>query len=181
MKKSLKLIVAAFIITALFTTTHANAQITPSNSLRLSIGLETAEPTGNLRIGSNFSLGGTIHLQYGLTDNFSATLASGAYHFFSKINPATGKRFNSFGVIPIKAGLKEFFIPNIYVAAEAGVGYEQTDNHDGQTKFIWTPGVGYANEHWDVGVRYESFSGENNNYGLVALRIAYGFRFLTKK
>ena len=37
------------------------------------------------------------------------------------------------------------------------------------------PGLGWANQKWDVGVRYEDFSGQGNNYGLVGLRLAYGF------
>lgn len=32
-----------------------------------------------------------------------------------------------------------------------------------------------ASKSWDVGVRYENYSGQSNNYGTVGLRIAYGF------
>ena len=121
-------------------------------------------------------LGGTARIQYGLTNSLAITLTSGADHFFSKVNPATGNKFNSFGIIPVKAGLKEFFIPSFYVAAEAGVAVEETDSGAGNTKFLLSPAVGWANNHWDVGIRYDHYSGQQDPYGFVAIRIAYGFK-----
>src|SRR5258708_6596429 len=114
MKTLSKLMTAIFIVPALFFTTNVKAQTTPANALRFNIGVDADLPTGNLTIGSNFVLGGTARLQYGVSNNFAITLTSGADHFFSKINPATGQNYNSFGIIPIKAGIKEFFVPNIY-------------------------------------------------------------------
>src|SRR5580698_1789663 len=116
MKRLSKLTAAAFIVTALFLTTNLKAQTTPAHTVGFSIGPDAGIPTGNLTIGSTFVLGGTPQLRYGVSDNFAITLTSGADHFFSKINPATGTRFDSFGVIPIKAGIKEFFVPHIYFA-----------------------------------------------------------------
>jgi hypothetical protein len=87
-------------------------------------------------------------------------------------------------MVPIKAGIKAFFSPNWYFGAEAGAGIEtkvflpQGVNQEFQqkdTKLILSPTIGYASKHWDVGARYENFSGQNNNYGLVGLRLAYGF------
>jgi hypothetical protein len=176
MKTLAKLTAAAFIVAAPFFTTYVKGQTTPANALRLSIGLDAGIPTGNLTIGSDFVLGGTARLQYGLSNNFAVTLTSGADHFFSKVNPATGKYFDSFGVIPIKAGIKEFFTPNLYFGAEAGVGIEETDSGTGEKKLLLSPALGWGNQHWDVGVRYDNYSGQNDNYGFVALRIAYGFR-----
>jgi hypothetical protein len=88
-------------------------------------------------------------------------------------------------MVPIKAGIKYFVSSNIYLAGEAGVGIEtKAFNYQGEpddlasqthTKLLLSPGVGYANKHWDVGVRYENYSGSSANYGTVALRLAYGF------
>ena len=88
-------------------------------------------------------------------------------------------------MIPVKAGVKAFFAPNVYVSGEVGAGFEmsafgdysgdQTPGLEKDTKLILSPGVGYATKSWDVGVRYENYSGQGNNYGLVGLRIAYGF------
>jgi len=174
MKKLSKLIFAAFTVAILFFTTNANAQTTPANALRFNIGPEIADPTGNARIGSHFIMGGTARFQYGITNNFAVTVTSGAYHFFATINPATNMRYNSYGVIPIKFGFKEFFLPHIYFAGEVGEALEITDNGWGQKKLDLAPGIGYGSKHWDVGVHYDNLTGDNNPYGVLGLRIAYG-------
>ncbi len=177
MKTELKLIVVLFIVATVCFTTRVKAQTTPEHALRFNIGLETSVPTGSATIGSNFSLGGTVRFQYGITNNFALTITGGAYHFFAKINPndPSGGRYDSYGVIPLKAGIKEFFLPNIYVGAEAGVAMESLDNQFfGPKRFLLSPAVGYGNKHFDVGLHYENFSG-GAQYGLVALRLAYGF------
>ncbi len=176
MKALSKLTAAAFIVTALFLTTNVKAQTTAAHTVGFSIGPDAGIPTGNLTIGSTFVLGGTPQLRYGVSNNFAITLTSGADHFFSKINPATGMKFDSFGVIPIKVGFKEFFVPHIYFALESGISIEETDSGAGNTKFDVSPAAGWGNEHWDVGVRYESYFGQADPYGFVALRLVYGFK-----
>ena len=43
-------------------------------------------------------------------------------------------------------------------------------------KGLLSAGLGYTTHSgWDVGARYESFTGQSYDYGLIALRIAYGF------
>jgi len=177
MKSLSKVIAAAFITATLFLTTTVKAQTTPVGALRFNIGLETSVPTGSATIGSNFSLGGTVRFQYGITNNFALTITGGAYHFFAKVNPndPTGGRYDSYGVIPLKAGIKAFFAPNIYFGAEAGVAMESLDNDFwGPKRLLLSPAFGWANKHWDIGIHYENFSG-GAQYGLVALRTAYGF------
>jgi hypothetical protein len=178
MKKLSKLIAVAIAGTALFVTTNASAQTTAANTFGLSLGIETGLPTGNPTNYSTFNLGGTIRLQYGITNNFAVTFTTGGYHFFSKKIPGTDTRYTSYGVGPVKAGIKEFFIPNVYFGAEAGIGVEVSEHgfSGGQTKLLLSPAVGYANNHWDVGFHYESLTGDQNNYGIMALRIAYGFK-----
>lgn len=162
-------------ITALFFTTKVKAQTTPANALRFGIGLDAGDPTGSARIGTTFILGGTARLQYGLSDNFALTFTSGAYHFFPKDIPGTNTRYASYGVIPIKLGIKEFFAKSIYFGAEGGVGIEASSNKFGPARLDLSPALGWANQHWDVGARYENFSSPGFHYGLVGLRLAYGF------
>jgi hypothetical protein len=175
MKTSSNLTAVAFIAAAIFLTTTGKAQTTPANAARLGIGLEAAEPTGSARIGSNFILGGTARLQYGISNTFALTFTSGAYHFFTKTIPGTDTKYDSYGVIPIKVGIKEFFVPNVYFGAETGVGIEASSDHFGPARLILSPALGYANTNWDVGFRYENFSSTGGHYGLLGLRIAYGF------
>jgi hypothetical protein len=178
MKKLTKLAAVALTGVALFIGTNVNAQTTPKSKLRFGLGLEAGAPTGD--VNSNFELGGTARLQYGVGDRFALMLTSGYYNFFGKNYTTTlpgGATAtvdgSSLGVIPVKAGLKAFFSDNLYFSAEAGAGFEM--NGAKNTKLILSPGLGYANQKWDVGVRYEDFSGQSNSYGIVGLRVAYGF------
>jgi hypothetical protein len=180
MKKLTKLAAAAITGVALLIGTNVNAQTTPASKLRFGVGLEAGAPTGAIHSslgGSNFELGGTARLQYGVGDKLALTLTSGYYNFFGKnyVNPITNATVNgsSFGIVPVKAGLKAFFSDNVYFSAEAGAGFEMKGAKN--TKLILAPGLGWANQKWDVGVRYEDFSGQSNSYGIVGLRLAYGF------
>ncbi|MFD2871495.1 hypothetical protein ACFS5N_03375 [Mucilaginibacter ximonensis] len=182
MKKLTKLAAVALTGVALLIGTNVKAQTTPASKLRFGIGLEAGAPTGAIHSGlggSNFELGGTARLQYGTSDHFALTLTSGYYNFFGKSydatigGVATHVDGQSFGVVPVKAGLKAFFSDNVYFSAEAGAGFETKGAKN--TKLILSPGLGWANQKWDVGVRYEDFSGQSQNYGLVGLRVAYGF------
>jgi hypothetical protein len=186
MKTMAKLIASALTAVALFIgTSNVNAQSTPKNALRFGVGVEGLLPTGNLSDISNVGLGGTARLQYGVADNLALTLTSGYYNFFGKKIGNTDVKYPSFGMVPVKAGIKAFFAQNLYFSAEVGAGFETKDDYrystgelegNGKaTKLIASPGIGYASQKWDVGVRYENFSGQDNNYGTVGLRIAYGF------
>lgn len=184
MKKLTKLAAAALTGVALLIGTNVKAQIITPNKLRFGFGVEGGAVTGAAHNYSNVELGGTARLQYGLDKNLALTLTSGYYNFFGKTQPNGTDKYQSLGMVPIKAGIKAFFTDNLYFGAEVGAGIEtKTFLPQGvnqafvqkDTKLIVTPGIGYASKHWDVGARYENFSGQSNNYGLVGLRLAYGF------
>ena len=177
MKVLSKALAATLSLAGLFFVNTVYAQTTPAGKFNLNFGIETGLPTGNASNYSTFTLGGTGRLQYGITNKLAIMFTTGAYHFFSQINPANGERYSSYGVGPIKGGVKYFFVPGIYFAAEAGIGREVTQQGfvGGQTKLLIAPGVGYANKDWDFGIRHESLTGDANNYGIISLRIAYGF------
>lgn len=186
MNNSKKWIASAVTAVAIFLGSNVKAQTTadktnPGDTWHLGIGVEGALPTGNLHSGypyaSNFVLGGTARLQYDTKSNISLMLTSGYYNVFEKSYTIGNTKYspNSLGIIPIKAGIKVFATSNIYFSGEAGAGIET--NYAKDTKLILSPGIGYANyKGLDIGARYENFSGQNNNYGIAALRIAYGFK-----
>jgi len=184
MKKAKNVVAAALLGAALFIGSTVKAQTITPDKLRFGFGVEGGLATGNAHNYSNLELGGTARLQYGLSNNLAVTLTSGYYNFFGKSEPGTSIKYQSLGMVPIKAGIKAFFTPNLYFGAEVGAGIEtktflpqgaNEDFYQKDTKLILSPAIGYANKHWDVGVRYENYSGQSNNYGLVALRLAYGF------
>lgn len=184
MKKLTTLAATALTGVALLIGSNVKAQTIAPNKLRFGIGVEGGAVTGNAHNYSNLELGGTARLQYGVSNNLAFTLTSGYYNFFGKEEPGTDVKYQSLGMIPIKAGIKAFFSSNLYFGAEVGAGIETktflpqgVDERFGNkdTKLILSPALGYATKHWDVGVRYENYSGQSNNYGLVGLRLAYGF------
>lgn len=178
MKTSSKIFSVIFLLSILFVNQYAKAQTVSNNPWRLGFGVEGGIPTGDLNGYSHFELGGTARLQYDLTRNFSLMLTSGFYNFFSHeqatingtVYPAVS---DNLGLVPVKAGAKIFFAGNLYADGEVGAGFETSATKN--TKLILSPGIGWANHQWDIGLRYENFSGQANNYGTVALRLAYGF------
>jgi len=185
----------SFAVASLFASSTVKAQsTTPANAWRFGIGIEGTAPTGNMHNISNAGIGGTARLQYGINNNLALTITSGYYNFFGKENTATytngttvtkvTSKAVDFGIVPVKAGLKAYIGDGFYVAGEVGAGFETKDAYRGltgdynkkATKLILAPGLGYSWTNVDFGVRYENFSGSNNNYGMVAARLAYGFK-----
>lgn len=181
MKNSTKWIASVVTAAAIFFSVNANAQTVDKSAWRLGVGVEGLLPTGNLHDVSNVGIGGTARLQYGVSQNVALTLTSGYYNYFGKAIPGVpDTKYPSFGLVPLKVGAKAFVADGFYFSGEVGAGFETKDvyaNGDGSknTKLLLSPGLGWANKSWDVGARYENFSGQSNSYGTVALRIAYGF------
>jgi len=84
MKTSTKLIAVVFTAAALFFTMNVQAQTTSAKTFALSFGLEPGLPTGNASGFTAFTLGGTVRLQYGLSDKVAVTLTTGGTIFFQK-------------------------------------------------------------------------------------------------
>jgi hypothetical protein len=184
MKKTTQLLASVATAAAIFFATSVKAQTITPDKFRFGVGVEGGLVTGSAHDFSNAEIGGTARLQYGLSNNLALTLTSGYYNFFGKNEPGTDLKYQSLGMVPIKLGIKYFYTSNLYLGAEVGAGIETKtflpqgidENYaNTDTKLILSPALGYANKHWDVGVRYENYSGQSNNYGLVALRLAYGF------
>ncbi|WP_454802769.1 hypothetical protein [Mucilaginibacter phyllosphaerae] len=183
MKKMTKFIAAAFTAAALFIGTNVAHAQTIGSGVRFGIGVEGLLPTGNLHDISNVGVGITPRLQFGVADNIGLTLTSGYLNYFGKEIGNTNVKTKSYGMIPVKAGIKAFVSQNIYLSGEVGAAFETSGfgefkggpDYDTNTKLLASPGIGWANKSWDVGVRYENYSGQNNSFGAVGLRLAYGF------
>lgn len=127
---------------------------------------------GNAGLASNkvygLVLGIDMRLQTKLDDRNLFILTTGLTHFFD-----TQKTIDGFTYVPLKAGFKTFFVPNLYIAAEAGVGFGLNKGSD--ASFLWSPSFGYSGKKLDISIKYEDFT-EGSNLQQVALRIAYGFK-----
>ncbi len=83
----------------------------------------------------------------------------------------------SYGIIPVKAGLKYYFGGNFYAAGEAGAAFPAESG--GSTAFAFAPGLGASfsvadKSSLDFGLRYETWS-NNGSSSFVGLRAAYAF------
>jgi len=163
MKTTTKLMAATLGMLAIFFTANAQSQTSTtaqSSVWTFGIGLEAGIPTGNATDISNAS------------KTVAVMLTSGYYDMIGKAAP-NGADFTSLGMVPVKAGLKIYVSPGFYIDGEAGAGFDTSyENH---TKLIFSPGIGYGGKSWDAGLRYENYSGNNNSFGLVGLRLAYNF------
>ncbi|HTE00771.1 MAG TPA: hypothetical protein VK668_15875 [Mucilaginibacter sp.] len=176
-----KLFFTILTVMILFIGSKANAQSATSSGFRFGIGVDGLFPVGNSTSTLNFGLGLTPRLQYGLSDKVALTFTSGIYHFFPKTvtYPPSGAfpgfttKYKS-DIIPVKAGAKFFINSNFYLSGEVGVAFEVAEG-GGPVHFLASPGIGYATKQWDIGARYENFSGNGYSDGIVGLRVAYGF------
>ena len=172
MKKFTKWMGAAAGVLAIFLTTGAQAQTTAVGNWGFGIGIEAGIPTGNATDISNFEIGGTARVEYGASKTVAVMLTSGYYDFMGKSAPGGGS-YPSLDMVPVKVGVKIYVAPTFYIDGEAGAGFDT--NYENHTKLIFSPGIGYAGKSWDAGLRYENYSGQNNSFGLLGLRVAYDF------
>lgn len=132
---------------------------------RLGFGINGGITTGDY---FNWALGGDVRLQYDMTRRTSLTLTTGFTNLFGE------DEIPDLGFIPAKAGFKAFvWEDQFYVLGEVGAGFAVTNDYD-QTTFLWSPGIGYANDVIDISVRYEGMNDFNTDQ--IALRFAYGFK-----
>lgn len=159
-------IIAAAAIT-LITFTGAFAQSNTDRSIRLSgalgIGVPTKSYMGDVVIAPD------LRLQKDLAERTSLTLTTGYYGFVG--GPEGNVQSD---LIPLKAGAKFFFGDTFYVQPEAGVAFGLRDGAG--TAFAWAPSLGYANNKWDIALRYEGFEYDAGSNGMVAVRLAYAFK-----
>nr|WP_294900000.1 hypothetical protein [uncultured Pedobacter sp.] len=135
-------------------------------SAALGIGVPTKSNVADIIIAPD------LRLQHDLGERTSLTLTTGYYGFVGKPEVA-GTKIGS-DLIPLKAGAKFFFGQTFYVQPEVGVGFSTKKDYG--TPFIWAPSLGYANNKWDIALRYEGFEYNAGSNGMVAVRLAYAFK-----
>src|SRR5690606_1360407 len=100
----------------------------------------------------DFALGADVRLQYDLSQRYSFVLTTGFTNLF------VGDDMKDLGFIPAKLGFKAFvWEDRFYVLAEAGAAFAVTNSYD-ETSLLLSPGIGYANESFDLSLRYEHYN-----------------------
>nr|WP_067054420.1 hypothetical protein [Mucilaginibacter sp. L294] len=174
------------------TTTSTSTSTTTKDGIRYSIGVEAGIPVGNFKDGHKWNLGGSLQADIPVASQLFVTVNAGFNNVFGKkditVAGVTGDVPN-IQLLPVKAGLKYFVIPNLYVQGEAGAAFLLNKNETGvdkSTAFVYAPQIGVqfpvsANGNFiDAGVRYEATtkytSGvDDSKISFLGLRVAYGF------
>lgn len=149
---------------------------------KLGIGVDAAFLTGSSNEFYKPGFGGSIQFQTPIAKQLNFTASAGYLHFKGKdfyFNGIGRASFGSFGVIPVKAGIKYFLLENLYAGAEIGAAFA-TGSGSG-TSFLYTPNIGVefpVSDHGsiDFGARYESWSNDGTAR-FFGLRLAYNFGF----
>jgi hypothetical protein len=155
-----KIAIGLFIVAV---TLNVNAQKNSSdNKLKFSIGGEFGAVTGNLKTNYSIAVGPSIQLEYKINDAFSATLQGGVLELVSKKIAGTNLKLKSQTTVPLLGGVKYYFMPKLFGAAQLGAAIFTTKGNDG-TRFAFSPSVGYQiNDKFDVSLKYTGFVGDNN-------------------
>ena len=196
MKNSLKISVIALAFTAFAfgakaqTITPSTTTAPASNGVRFSIGVDAGLPTGNLSNAYKWNLGGSVQADIPVISNqLFVTVNAGYDNIFGKKNiDGSGLDATNIQLLPVKAGLKYFIVPNFYVQGEAGAAFSLNKSDVGFTNsaaFVYAPQLGYqfqlgGGNYIDAGVRYEASTKfvsdvDDSKVSFVGLRVAYGF------
>ncbi|MFA6245933.1 MAG: hypothetical protein WC615_03260 [Mucilaginibacter sp.] len=195
MKRSLK--IAALVLAFAGLSVAAKAQTTTSTStttkdgIRYSIGVEAGIPVSNLKNTHTWNLGGSVQADIPVASQLFVTVNAGYNNIFGKKDYAgvAGADVPNMQLIPVKAGLKYFVVPNFYVQGEAGAAFLLNKNDLGfnkSTAFVYAPQVGVqfpvsaSGNFIDAGVRYEATTKyrtgiDDSKVSFLGLRVAYGF------
>lgn len=173
-----KLLLMSAIILAIVAS--ANAQTTRDKPLLFSIGLEGALPVGEFGDTHSFGIGGTAQGEYKVASDLGITLNAGYITYSGKdyTLPVIGTvEGESFGLIPVLAGVKYYFGKGAYAHGQLGAGFG-TDKGDG-SNFMYAPGIGYMfAPGFDAEVKYVGISLKGEDTGSlnsIGLRLAYNF------
>jgi hypothetical protein len=181
-------VVTALLVSLAFASqAQTQPQSSPSSNkqeFRLSVGPEAGVPLGDFANGYNWFLGGTVQGELPIAKNLYVIANAGYDNFFVK----NGKILNQdIRTIPVKAGLKYFFLPNLlYVQAEAGASFLVDKSNllaDKSTNFVYAPSVGVLlklapKNYLDIGFRFQgngSFYKNGSYNNVLGLRVAYSF------
>ncbi|PYF73914.1 porin family protein [Pedobacter nutrimenti] len=173
-----------FLLTAIagvfaFSSVSAQSKKDPAmNGAKLSVGAEFALPMGDLKDVSKLGFGGSLVYIAPIADDLKFTASAGYINFSGKDFTFMGQQLPkvNFATIPVKAGLRYYFVENFYGAAELGAAFGTKGRG---TAFAYSPGIGMEfpvadKSSVDLGVRYEGWS-KNGTSSFIGIRAAFNF------
>jgi hypothetical protein len=158
------------------------AQTRTDNKHQLTIGPEMEFLVGPYQELFKSGTGATLSYQYLIAKN-SKLIASIGYNYFPSKRDYTFIDQPILQAIPLTAGIKHFFVKNIYGSGELGVVRYKNDGVDTDaTAFIYAPGLGIelpisSKLALDFGVRYEHWSTRFLSTKLFKAKAAIAYRW----
>ena len=148
-----------------------------AQSFRVSVGPELGFATGSFADTHSVGIGATIQGEIPLQQNLYGTVTTGFIAYGGKSIGGTTQKRNSQTIIPIKVGVKYFFIGGFYGAAQLGLGI--LGNYAKGTAFAYTPQFGYefktkSGKAVDATIKYDGYS-KNGTIEAIGFRLAYIF------
>jgi hypothetical protein len=174
------------LVTALLVSAAISTQA-QTKEFRLSVGPDFGLPISDLSKGYNWSVGGSVQADIPVIKNGYVTVNAGYRDIFSKSGSEfTGSTGQDLQTIPLKAGVKYFFVDNfLYVQGQAGATILANKNSaqaDKSAAFTYSPQIGVlvklTNKNYlDAGFYWESTQSFWNNgpgtLNTLGLRMAY--------
>ncbi len=172
-----KVLLSVAIVAAAF---GASAQKNDASKLKFSVGVEAAAPIGDFGDASSFGIGGSVQGDYWVAPELAITLNAGYINFIGKDQKfavpggTITVKGADFGLIPVLAGIKYNFTPQLYGSAQIGAAFSTESN--GGTLLNYAPGVGYKfSDHVDALLKYTGYSKDSHTSSAVGVRVAYTF------
>ncbi|WP_207495545.1 outer membrane beta-barrel protein [Aridibaculum aurantiacum] len=170
----MKKILACMTVAAALFTTASYAQV---GQTTLGVGLDVGVPTGDFNNTQKIGIGGTADFGYNVGTGTALTLTVG-YISFSGDEVGTFK-YPAVNTIPIKAGVRYFVGPGLYLEPQLGYTSISTPNSNtsGTGGFTYAAKAGYRiSNSLDLSARYEGISRNNANLNFLGFRLGYNFR-----
>ncbi len=167
-----------------------------AQSKQLSFGADLMFPQGDFGKEFSMAVGPTVGFELPLGGKLGLTIQAG-YDILMLKDEEVKEFLDGASVIPAQAGLKYYFSENqsgLYLHGQAGMHsfsekfkelpapFEREAETETTTSFSWAIGAGYQLSKFDLGVRYNSFSieeeeanGEKGTEAMsyIGLRVAY--------
>ena len=157
---------------AIFLNAHAQAP----KGFQFGGGIRVALPIGTFSDSHSFGIGGELQGEYGFSEKFSGIITSGYTSFFGKSISILGTsvKFDAVGLIPVIAGVRVYPSNNIFIGAQAGVGF-LTGSGSSETAFDYQPQIGYNGESFQIALNYNGLSKSGSTLGHVGLTAIFKF------
>ncbi|HEY4195047.1 MAG TPA: hypothetical protein VGM63_05905 [Mucilaginibacter sp.] len=171
------------------TGTSSTSSSTSSPGVIFSVGADVGYSTGNFRNSYRWNAGGSVQADIPVASNFFFTANLGYLNSFGRndVN-GTGLQAPDIHLLPVKAGIRYFPIPMLYLQADAGAAFALNKSDVGLDKtaaFIYSPQVGVqlpigGKSYIDAGILYQSStkyisSVDDSKINFLGLRVAYAF------